>query len=318
MPGRRVQGGQSTRVDSGERTGLEGEEPGFGPTGSAPRQPVHARGQVEDLKHSTTKVPNNRGTRVVTREEYQRAWEAYSNEPSAAAVARALGCGQDVAQRLVHEGLPVLGLPPLDKRLKVEARAAAAGDAKLSKGTEKLTAEGAARELERRKEALAKVEKQSAELLGDAGTQKMEEARLVRANRIGATALAGINAKLLRTASRLADHLDEALGEAEKEKKTGKAALEHLGLKPSGALELVKSIATVSVRVAQSSEAAVRMERLLMGEPTDILGVQGGEERKHMSQAEAEKVFSEAARAFARAKQRQQAVDAEVEEEGHA
>jgi hypothetical protein len=313
---------QSTRVDWEEKPGMPrarvqqagqrdelgesalGEEPGMGPTGSLPRQSTRV-----DSPGKAVRAP-----RPVNREEYERAWVAYRNEPTAAAVQRELGCGADVAHRLLFEGLPVLGLPPMEKQLQLEARMAMAADKKLSRGTEKLTAEAVGKELALRREALKKSTQQVAVQLGDAVQQRAEEARLVRANRVGALALAGVTGRLLKVSNRLATMLDERVEEVEQLGLKGKAALDHLGLKPGGALELVKSISTTVVRAAQASEAAVRMERLLAGEPTEIFQHQGPGGGKPMSVEEQEQVMLEATRAFQRAKMRRESVEAEVVE----
>ena len=250
----------------------------------------------------------------MTREEYQRAWEAYANEPTLAAVQRALSCGQEVAHRLVWEGLPRLGLVGLDKRLKDEARLAAAADKKLTRATEKLTTEGVARELEARARAVDKATRATVEVLGDAAHQRGEEAKLIRMNRVSAQALSGTLVPLLRAANRLTKYVDEALGEAETEGLKGKAALEKLGLKPGSAVDLVRSIATLSVRVAQVSEASVRMERLHLGEPTAVLGIQETKRGTPMTLEEAEQTVKDAARAFDRARQRALAEEVEVDD----
>lgn len=261
----------------------------------------------------------NRSRAPVTREEYGKAWEAYSNEPTVEAVRRALDCGNDVAHRLVFEGLPVLALPGLEKRLQEEARLGAKADARLSRGTERLTAEGAARVMAARAKAVKEVVEKEAAVLGDAVSQRVEEAKLVRANREGALVLADVTGKLLRSASRLVGYLDDALEEVEAKGFKGTKALEELGLRPGSALDLVKSMATVANRTAQVSEASVRMERLLMGDPTSIIQVQGGgSSSKPMSLEEATSVMREANKAFERHRMRAAAVDVQVEESGHA
>lgn len=253
----------------------------------------------------------------MTGEEYERAWRAYANEPTLEAVRRELGCGHDVANRLVFEGLPVLGRPALKKRLEDEARLSARAENQLAARTDKLTAEGAARVLDARKAAVDQAVKVAKDVLGDAAEQRAAEARLVRAIRISATAQAGVAAQLLRSSSRLANYIDQALEAVEKKKLTGLEALKEVGLKPSGALDLIKSMAAITLRSAQAAEAAVRMERLHLGEPTDVLKLQGAgpSKDKPMTMGEASQVVASAARAFERAKMRREAVDAELDED---
>lgn len=265
----------------------------------------------------STRVDNGlKPYRALGVEDYERAWEAYTREPTVAGVQRA-GYGQDTANRLVYEGLPRLGLEGLEKKLQKEARLVAARGERLSKGTEELSAESARKELELRRKEAERATREAAVVFGDTAEQAVEEARLIRANRRAAGALAKVNESLLTTAGTLAEYLEEALGEARKENLKGAEALKRVGLKPSGALDLVKSIATISTRIAQTSEAAIRMERLRLGEPTGILQVQGAEERrKPMSRTEATDKVNAAFRAFQRASQRAAIVDAELEEEG--
>lgn len=57
--------------------------------------------------------------RAIKAETYQLAWEAYRTDPHVNTVQKAAHVARSTAQRLVEEGVPALGLPPL--RMKLQA-----------------------------------------------------------------------------------------------------------------------------------------------------------------------------------------------------
>lgn len=255
--------------------------------------------------------------KAVGRAEYEAGWAAYREKPGLTTVQEAVGCGADVARRLVHQGLPKLALPGYEKRLMDENRAAVAGEKRLAVSGEKLSTKTAARLVEEQKAAAERTVKAQVEILGDAEKQRAEELRLVRANRIGALALAGITGKLLRSADKLGTYYEQRLQEVERQGLTGGAALKALGMKPKEVLLHMRAIGNVMGKVAEISEASVKMERLLMGEPTAIIG-NAGEVERPKTKEEALERFNKSAKAFERFRQRQAAVEAVVEEEGEA
>lgn len=237
----------------------------------------------------------NRGSRPLSREDWDLALEAYRANPSVRGVLAAIPHGRPSAERLVNVGVPELGLPPIRKVLEEEARLAALGEKRL----ERVEAKTAGKLLEARMTALRKAEEARLAILGDAQKQREEEAKLVRMNRQGAVVLAAVQGKLLGGALRMAEALERDLSE-------GKGTIkERLGY--------LRTIANIVQRTAESSAKAVQMERLLLGEPTSILGVQGqGKPSEDMSPEEAGQWLEAANRAFAKARARKNVIEAEV------
>lgn len=301
-------------VEVGEgRGGGQNSVPVGATAPSSPRRPpAHEVGDNSRISKSngpglSTRVENGqrRTGRGATREEYETALAAYLDHPIQVTVMNTLGCGQDIAMRLIHEGIPALGLAPLEDRRKEAARLAAMGEKRLARGTEKLTAEGVAKELEARKAAAeVAVVKQKA-VLGDAIVQAEEEGRLIRANRTAALVLTGIQANLLRTGARLAGWMDNMIEQAEaapgvvtmvdgRRVVDGKKALDFLGLKPRDVMGMQRSVAFISEKIAEASAKAIELERLRLGEPGKIIGVQqvgaaSDPSKPPMSMEEAEK-----------------------------
>lgn len=251
-------------------------------------------------------------------EEYEVGLGAYLAEPTVAVVQKALGCGQDVAARLVYEGLPKLGLKPLEERRKEEARLVAAGQRRVQAVVEKSAARVATEmEVVVREAAEAGLARQRA-VLGDGLVQLEEEARLVKANRDGAQALAVTNARLLRVADRLAGALEKKLdlaaaaatkdGEVDPEVFFEKAELTMMQ-----GLGVIRTIANIGQRIAESSKHSVDMARLLSGDPTNIVKVTGGA-GEAMTPEQGAAWMEKSARAWARLQERKRAVDAILEE----
>ncbi len=249
--------------------------------------------------------------------DYERAWEAYQREPTVAGVQKGMGVSQDVAQKLVYEGLPRHGLVGLEKKLQQQARHAVVRGDRLTQGTEELSKEQVAKELEVRRKAAEKATREAAAVMGDAAFQAIEEAKLIRSNREAAQHLANIQGGLLRVAGAISQHMEEAVEEVGAKNLKGSAALKALKeAVPATILDMVKGVSTISVRISQAAEAAVRMERLRMGEPTAILGVQPATPTTKMTREEARTKVNTAFRAFQRAAERAAMVDTEGEQEG--
>jgi hypothetical protein len=235
--------------------------------------------------------------------DYERARDAFLEHGTIVAV-EAVGFGRTQAEHLVHKGLPHLKLPPLqhaarelaakaEKRTKALVAAVAEEDARKA-------AETAARALEDRRKAAEKAREAEAVVLGDAAKSREEELKLVRANRMASSALARIGVELLHTAAAVATDLREMAS-------TGKLKT----LSPKEKLGLVRNVAAIASRTAEVSQKAVQMERLLMGEPTAILGHTGASPVGDMTPEEAEKWFALAERAFRRRAARSTVIDSE-------
>src|SRR5690606_14685300 len=134
----------------------------------------------------------------------------------------------------------------VERRLRQRERQAAEQEAKEL-----------AKTMEQRAKAARAAREHESKVLGDAVQARKEEVQLVRLNRISSTVLAQINADLLRTSSKVAKSLLEA-------------DLSKVSVRER--LTILRTVAGIVHRTAQASAAAVNMERLLMGEPTAILG----------------------------------------------
>jgi hypothetical protein len=239
----------------------------------------------------------NPGSQPPSRDDWDRALEAWRGTPTIAHVAAELGIGFHRARTIVEVGIPAMGLPPVKKVLEEESRLAAMGEKRL----EGLEAKSAARVIETRTKALARSEASRVAILGDAAAQHAEEAKLVRMNRQGAVALAAVNGRLLSGALSLVEALEKDLAE---NKGTIKERLGYL-----------RTIANVVARTAEASQKAVQMERLIMGEPTAILGVQGGKPNPDdMTPDEAGQWLEAGMKAFEKAKRRRAMIEAKAVE----
>ena len=263
---------------------------------TAPRQGVHPGG------HDPGGGPNQGS--VIAPEVYEKARAAYLAHGTIGAVRDALGCSVAVATRLIDSGEPRLHLPSL----KDAARVLAAQVEKKSLAVERASAQEQADNLALTLEARAKAARQAraheGKVLGDAVASRGDEVRLVRANRQSALVLAAVNADLLRVASNLSSTLLQ-----------DKAALAKLS--PREKLGLIRTVAGIVHRTAQTSQTAVNMERLLMGEPTAIVGrADGAPSTQDMTPEEAEQWFNLASRAFRRRAARRTTIDVEPVEAG--
>lgn len=242
-----------------------------------------------------------RSVPLVSLELYERARLAYLERPSARGVAEVVGIGRDLAQRIIDSGEPALGLPSLRDAARLLAAQTTKELARVEQKAGEEQAQAMARTLEARARAAKLARENEERLLGDAVESRKAEVRLVRANRTSALVLAGVNADLLKVSSKLAASL---LRDLEK--------LEKLG--PRERMGILRTVAGVVHRTAQASQVAVNMERLLMGEPTAILGRSdgGGPSTADMTVEEAEQWLSLATRAFERRARRRQVIDAQV------
>jgi hypothetical protein len=255
------------------------------PGGHAPESPPPAR-----------TVP----TASLTAAEYERARDAFLEHGTIVSV-ESVGFGRTQAEHLVHRGLPHLKLPPLQHVARELAARTDKLTTKLVKAAAEEDAEKVARALEERRAAAEKVRASEAAVLGDARDAREQELKLVRANRLAASALARVGVDLLHTAAALtADLREQAL--------SGK--LKHLSAREKAGL--VRTVATIAVRTADVAQKSVQMERLLMGEPTAILGHTGAVPVGDMSPEDAERWFALAEKAFRRRAARTSVVDAET------
>lgn len=231
-------------------------------------------------------------------EVYERARLAFLEVGTLEAVREVTGLGTAAVLRLVDSGVPQRGLPSL----RDAARIHAADVEKRLRLREKAAAEAQAGELastlEQRAKAAKAARQNEAKVLGDAVASRADEVLLVRANRKSALALARVNADLLQAGHAIAGSILEDVSGLKK-----LSARERLGL--------LRTIAGIVHRTAQSSQVSVNMERLLMGEPTAILGRTdgAGPRPEDMTLEEAEQWLSIANKAFERRARRSTVID---------
>lgn len=260
------------------------------------------------VRKASTRVDTparNAPGQVVTPELYAAARAVYLETGNPADVRRATGLSAERCSRLIDSGEPRLGLPSLRDAARAVAAEVDARATKAEKGAAVAVAKEHAATLEARARAARSAREHETRVLGDAVRSRADEVRLVRANRQSALILAGINASLLKASAAVADSL---LRDVE----TGRLA----GLDPYKRLGILRTVAGIVHRTAQASAAAVNMERLLMGEPTAILGRADGTgpSTSDMTPDEAEQWLHLANRAFARRAARRTVVDVAVPE----
>lgn len=236
--------------------------------------------------------------RVFSTDEYEIARRAYLERGTIEAVARALACDRRGAARLVDAGEPALHLPSLKDAARIYASTVTAVVGRAEKATRAEESAQLVLTLEARAKAAKQARKHEEEVLGDATKSRADEVRLVRANRISALVLAQVNAELLKLSTGLARSL---LADEEALKK----------LSPEKRLGILRTVAGIVQRTADASRISVNMERLLMGEPTAILG-SDGPSINEMTIDEAEQWLGIANRAF----QRRGARRAQIETDG--
>jgi len=262
-----------------------------------------ARSSTVSLRGDVPRPTRTPVDQVLTREDWERALRAFEKVPTAVHVGRSLGVSPNARSvlRLLDEGIPALGLPPVRRAAQERARALVGdGPRSVARGDAIVDA-SAARVLEERVRLAREAETRETKLLGDAADQRDEEIRLVRANRRAAIALGTVNAHLLRGALQMASAIDRDLSALP----PGVSLRERLGY--------LRTIAGIVQRTAEASQVAVKMERLMMGEPTDILQLRQGPSTKDMTPEEASEYLALANRAFARRAARSTVVDSTVE-----
>lgn len=237
------------------------------------------------------------GATDVAPEVYEAARVAFIEKGTRRAICEATGMGDQAARRLLDSGVPSRGLPPLRDAARIHAAEVEKRLGLAEKAAAKEQAEALATTVEARARAAKRARDNELAVLGDAEKSRADEVTLVRANRKSALAFAGINARLLRASSVLAESM------LRDEKR-----LETLPLREK--LHALRTIAGIVHRTAQASQVAVNMERLLMGEPTHILGrADAGPSTDDMTPEEAEQWLALANRAFARRARRRSVVD---------
>jgi hypothetical protein len=192
----------------------------------------------------------------ITNAQYQALIESYRKDPgNVTQAARIAGCSRLTARRGWTDGWPLLARAPIQQIIREEqmhARAAMADEAAKQAAMDAVQrAEEARSDARRAREDVLRTRKQ--------------EAELVRALRGNVGALIGITGHALR------GMLDQA--------RTIEADIRS-GLDPSTGksyrlqerVRMMDALARIVQRASESAAEVVRMERLLLGEPTEIIG----------------------------------------------
>lgn len=239
---------------------------------------------------------------VARRAAWERGWAAWDagsggGRASVAAVAEATGLSEVEARGWIEVGDAGLGLPSYRERLRDAAREVVARD-KRGETLEAVERRGMDAMAKDRARALAEARKVEAKVLGDAVQQRAEEAKLVRGVRQTATAMLAAEAHLLKAALGLAKSIDDDVSRG-------------VAMKPREKVALVRDIASIVKATAETAKLAVATERLVLGKPGAVLGVD--EPAGSMTPEEAEAYVALAQRALARRARARVVVDAESE-----
>lgn len=189
-----------------------------------------------------------------------KVWEAllaaWREDPgNLSKAARAAGTSRPTARKALLEGYPNAD-PPRRPIAEIVAEEKAAARAQLQ-GTIEDEARRAALEDAARKRAEA--EKARA----DAVEARRQEAQMVRSQRGNILALIGIGGTILRGALKLGDSIRKELEDAASG--ASKMTLEQK-------MVVLTRTGLLTQRIASAAGDVVKMERLLLGEPTEILG----------------------------------------------
>lgn len=226
--------------------------------------------------------------RAITKDDYDKMVAAYREVPgNFTHCARKAGCWHGTAKRAWELGWPKNQMPPIKDVIAAEQQAARAklqGEYETAQALAKtevikdMVRDGAKVEAQR-----AEVERQKAQ--EDSARSRAEEARMVRGSRTNSIGLLGVTAQLLQGGMKLAAKLRQQLEDGDFE--------------PQEAVKIINSIAAITQKQHEAAKMAMAMERLLLGEPTEILGVKMGIE----SLADAEKEILAAAADLKRAQE---------------
>lgn len=207
-----------------------------------------------------------------------------------------------MARQAWHEGWPHHNILPLNPearrgamRMRMEARAAVAT-------AEQLATVNVARE--HAEEAISDYREQqerARRAREDVIATRREEADLVRNQRRNVMALVGVTARTLRAGLAAAPRIENAIVNGV-DPASGKK------LTTMEQVRLLERMSLLVSRAAASAEATVKMERLLLGEPTEIL-------EHRIDDAAVNEAFveiEEAARSIERYRRRRLVIDAET------
>ena len=220
----------------------------------------------------------------ISPEIYTILLDAYRNAPAShRAAARAAQCSEKTATRAWSVGWTETHGWARPIREVLEAETLEARAQMLQREQDERIA-AARREIEARREAARKAEEEREAGRRQAVEARTQEGQMVRLSRANTLGLLGSLAKLQPAVSHLADQI--------------RAAILSGSVDPSDAAPLLKTVSSVVRDAITASQIVVELERLHVGNPTAIIGVQSME----MSADEAVREIEDAKAALDRAR----------------
>jgi hypothetical protein len=232
--------------------------------------------------------------RTLSPEQVTRLIQSYREAPGVALrAAAAAPCDPRTAKKAWDFGLP--STPGLERPIReqiTEEQIATRARLEQQRATQEQTL--SAEETERKRQARAAA-------LNDATESRAQEVQMVRLARAGAMQLLGTLTQQARGAGKLGERLRQFQEQL--------AAKPELSIQEiSAASRLINNMSTAMRQASDSAQRAMEMERLLLGEPTSILGIQHFEA---LTMDEAEARITAAQQALAHAKARGIVLDAD-------
>lgn len=239
-----------------------------------------------------TKKATESGTPLIGRSTYERLLESFREHPgNISAAARSAGVGRGTARRAWREGWPRRQLPAIidvmqEEQLLARSRRQAAvylGDGPPASGADVPAASTAhVPPGDSGPEAARMLAKD------DAVATREAEGSMVKLARANVVALMSATSRLLSAG------IDKAKA-LEKDIRTGTVELT-----PKEVQKFLGSLGYLVSKSTESAKLAIEMERLLLGEPTEVLGL----EVRNMTLDDAARTIELANRALARARKR--------------
>jgi hypothetical protein len=234
----------------------------------------------------------------IEREVYDALLAAFRAVPgNVSAAAKAAGVARKTARLALLRGWPARRWPPIRDVLEQEQRLARAirfqadgGGVQTPGGdTASVQTPGSMAALQAspqglHPEAARKLALDAEAAALDAARARAQEGQMVQLSRGNTIALMGTTSHLLRAGVARAQALQKSLDAGD------------VLLTPAQTLQFVSSCGYLAKTAAEAAETTMRMERLLLGAPTEILGIQAD----RMSMDDAERVIDMASRALER------------------
>lgn len=186
------------------------------------------------------------GSRRITPDLIERLVQAFRDDMSFAKAAIHAGCDPATSARAFKVGWPRKGFPPISQVLKDEQIAARAA----------LQRDHAAK--------IAAQEKERDEARKQAVQSRAQEGQMVTLARTASLQAITVSSQLLGGARKLAGVVAKQL-EAESQKAPADQ------MSPHGIVGLLDRITTISEKINRAAHQAMVMERLHLGQPTDII-----------------------------------------------